>query len=224
MVGPAIPKPPSYTERLANWALLGCRSKFRADQDESRRHGFPSWSWAGWFGPVKVAARHEAYLLNTHGLQIKTEDFDGQILDWEDLCHPYTAEARLAVAKPLLHAEGNFIKVSLLDSTVNPPTVVNRARTQRSIWYALLQREDKSQCLGRFSFTSERRELLQSSRHHLTTTSRSGLILGQRIMVEYPPYQSVSLKGHDTCQNNRGNDCQRRLKIGGASRACDLQL
>jgi hypothetical protein len=51
-----------------------------------RRNGFPSWSWAGWYGPVKwewANAMTWPEVKFDPGVQLSVELIDGQILKWE---------------------------------------------------------------------------------------------------------------------------------------------
>ena len=55
-----------------------------------RREGFPSWSWTGWYGTVLALSGYEGYIHNTHDIRFSIEGVNGEILDWERVCHAIT--------------------------------------------------------------------------------------------------------------------------------------
>lgn len=83
-----------------------------------RRHGFPSWSWAGWhrtnegFGSLSDSAIYFHGIKCAPDLQFRFELVDGTILDWES----YNCQSTLPdspALKPILHVNAYMLRCKL---------------------------------------------------------------------------------------------------------------
>jgi hypothetical protein len=75
------PRESSYIEQIATglcWQL---------EAASTRRPGFPSWSWTGWYGATRKPFFWERYIVNTYGLKIWAVSIKGTKICWDLFCN-----------------------------------------------------------------------------------------------------------------------------------------
>ncbi|KAI3317166.1 heterokaryon incompatibility protein-domain-containing protein [Xylariaceae sp. AK1471] len=177
--------PSSYTEQLATGLGWDVDRSANPDQSGQRRHGFPSWSWTGWTGQLKAPTEYEGYILNTHMMQIRVEDRHGNVIDWEDHCRRNPTDEDLGNVNMHLHIEATFVDVSLHYSATDPCRTEQPNQGHDKVWWALLEREDKTLLSTPFTLTRKEEDARHSFYDKLKAIKWPGLILGKRCGTSY---------------------------------------
>jgi hypothetical protein len=76
----------SHTKSITFATSLQWSSKYSS----SRRNGFPSWSWTGWYGAVEsIPLGGDDVELRTRDIQVQVELASSHLLDWTEYQHGY---------------------------------------------------------------------------------------------------------------------------------------
>jgi hypothetical protein len=113
-----------------------------------RRNGFPSWSWTGWYGPVKwewVDATTWRDVKIDSGVQLSVELIDGQILKWETF-------QKINSKRNMLSHLSNIIYLAAW--TVEIPILKRGQQKDKDEYKAMLKLEDGGHLDWRFKSTS----------------------------------------------------------------------
>lgn len=146
-----------------------------------RREGFPSWSWAGWFGRLKPHFEYDGYIRNTHGFKIWLESIFPSLLDLQTFCDGPT-EHFPRYSNPYILIEAVFVKVRFRSSRISGPNV-------RSKWQAILEIENGGSIFAPFFLTPEldEGEGKQGGQLYekLCSATWNGFIMGDRLKTYY---------------------------------------
>lgn len=113
-----------------------------------RRNGFPSWSWTGWYGPVKWDWGYGETWPEVKidpGVQLSVELIDGQILKWENFQE--------------INSKGNMLShlsniIYLAAWTVEIPILKREQQTDKDEYRAMLKLVDGGYLNWKFKSTS----------------------------------------------------------------------
>lgn len=141
-----------------------------------RRPGFPSWSWAGWYGRLKPHFEYDGYIRNTHGFKIWLESIFPSLLDLQTFCDG-PVEHFPRYSNPYILIEAAFIKVRFRSSRISGPNV-------RSQWQAVLEMENGASIYAPFFLTPDFKEGDELYKRLLSETW-SSFIVGDRLKTYY---------------------------------------
>ena len=83
-----------------------------------RRNGFPSWSWTGWYGPVKwewADSMTWPGVTIDPGVQLSVELIDGQILKWETFQEINSKHNMLSHLSNIIYLAAWTVEISILE-------------------------------------------------------------------------------------------------------------
>jgi hypothetical protein len=143
-----------------------------------RRDGFPSWSWAGWYGRLKPHFEYDGYVRNTHGVRIWLESIFPSLLDLQTFCDG-PVEHFPRYSNPYILIEAAFLKVRFRYlSRISGPNL-------RSKWQAVLEiMENGGSIVAPFFLTQDWKEgdeLFQN----LLSKVWTGFIMGDCLKTFY---------------------------------------
>jgi hypothetical protein len=142
-----------------------------------RRPGFPSWSWAGWYGKLKPHFEYDGYIRNTHGCKIWLESIFPSLLDLQTFCDG-PVEHFPKYSNPYILVEAAFLKIRFRYlSRISGPNV-------RSKWQAVLELENGGSISAPFFLTTDLKEG-DDLYEKLLLESWSGFIMGERLKTYY---------------------------------------
>lgn len=142
----------------------------------TRRPGFPSWSWAGWFGKLKPHFEYDGYIRNTHGVKIWLESIFPSMLDLQTFCDS-PAEHFPKYSNPYILIEAAFLKVRFRYLSISGPNV-------RSQWQAVLDMDNGDTIRSPF-FLTQHLKVGDELHEKLLSEAWSGFIMGDRLKTYY---------------------------------------
>ncbi|CZR63805.1 uncharacterized protein PAC_13702 [Phialocephala subalpina] len=103
-----------------------------------RRPGFPSWSWAGWYGPLKPHSEGNGYVKNNYGVKIWIDSIFTSQMDLGTFCDTNTMDVFPKNPEPFIVTEADFFHVRFRLTTRNS----SREVKMESKWEAAFETEN----------------------------------------------------------------------------------
>ena len=142
----------------------------------SRRPGFPSWSWAGWFGKLQPHVEYDGYIRNTYAVKIWLLSIFPSMMDLQTFCDG-PPEYFPKYSNPFIRIEATFLKVRFRYLRISGPNV-------RTPWQAVLDLEGGGSIRAPF-FLTPNVEIGDQLYERLRLKTWDGFIMGDRLKTYY---------------------------------------
>ena len=141
-----------------------------------RRPGFPSWSWAGWYGTLKPHPEDNGYVENRHGVKIWIDSIFTSQMDLGTFCDTTTMDVFPKNPEPYIFIQADFFHVRFRLAT----RISSREVKMESKWEAMFETENEEPIRAPFHITRHT-TLGDEFYTRMLTSSWSAFVLGDRL-------------------------------------------
>jgi hypothetical protein len=181
------PRRPTRTEQFLTglcWQL---------SRPGKRRQGFPSWSWAGWYGTLKPHLEENGYIKNICGVKIWIDSIFTSQMDLGTFCDTTSSlDVFPSNPEPFIIIEAEFFDVKLR-LAIREFGRENKVETE---WEAVLDTGDREPIYAPFHITRHASASSEFSSRMLRFPL-SAFVLGDRLKTRFHPKTKRKLLSED---------------------------
>lgn len=156
-----------------------------------RRPGFPSWSWAGWYGNLKPHSENTGYIANKYKVKIWIDSIFTSQMDLGTFCDTTAMDVFPKNPEPYIYIEADFFRVRF---RLTPRT--GRAANSESKWEAEFETEDGELIHSPFHITRHT-SVGDNLYERLLRNSCSAFLLGDRLKTRVHPGTKKKVLSND---------------------------
>lgn len=157
-----------------------------------RRQGFPSWSWAGWYGALKPHFEENGYIKNTYGVKIWIDSIFTSQMDLGTFCDTTSLDVFPNNPEPFIIIEVDFFHVKL--RLALRESGEDKVGTE---WEAAIDTGKRTTIYAPFQITRHT-SVNDASHSRMSRSSLSAFVLGDRLKTRFHPSTKRKLLSKDS--------------------------